>query len=238
MNQDDFQRLVELRQKLRVGPPSSYPPSIGPSVESNYDYNTQWLFDIFRSLRLKPGYRLRLLDYRWVRYSGPYMFAVPPELWSAPVPQPTEGPQDIPGALEHFMDAVEGDDTAWSYLCASLLARDADEIGAYYTGARFGDQQLVDKCPRVGGNRPPDPYSDLSPGPTEPQEEWEWLEPIPTDWLPQVHLSQDRAIVTFHTYRYYYGEAISRYTDTYERGCYRPQCEEVIVATGSNLVVC
>lgn len=39
------------------------------------------------------------------------------------------------------MLAVEGDDTAWSYLSASFLGRDANELGAFPTGNRFCNQR-------------------------------------------------------------------------------------------------
>jgi len=38
------------------------------------------------------------------------------------------------GALDDFMDAIEGDGSAWSYLSASLFAREAAELGALWHG--------------------------------------------------------------------------------------------------------
>jgi hypothetical protein len=36
--------------------------------------------------------------------------------------------------LDDFMDAIEGDGSAWSYLSASLFAREAAELGALWHG--------------------------------------------------------------------------------------------------------
>lgn len=47
-------------------------------------------------------------------------------------------------ALEHFMEAVEGDGSAWSYLLASFLMRDGEELAAAWHGAYSeGPRSLV-----------------------------------------------------------------------------------------------
>lgn len=48
-----------------------------------------------------------------------------------------------PGALDHFMLAVEGDDTPYSYLLASLLGRDWEELFAQWHGVRWSAHKLL-----------------------------------------------------------------------------------------------
>ncbi len=131
------------------------------------------------------------------------MFAVPAELMEAEVPKPTEGPQDVPGALEHFMLGLDGDDSAWSYLTASFLSRDADELGAYSTGARFCNQTLLTSCPSimVEDREPQSLLSRLTGFMKKSKKEsrdWEWQEPRPECWWPEVQLGPDQVVVVFY----------------------------------------
>lgn len=236
MDESNIERLQKLRAELA----KDFRDHRGArGQEPNSGYDTNRIFELDRSLHLKPGFCWRLLTSGWVRFAGPYLFAVPCELREAAVPKPTEGPKDVPGALADFMMAVEGDDSAWSYLLASFLARDADELGAYHTGARFGDQTLVTSCPTIhqSSNQRQGFWSALFGKKSRPGPGWEWLVAQPQHWLPEVQLAADRAVVTFYTYKLYYGEALIRYTDTYRRGSYCPHRSVERIASGPAMIV-
>ena len=254
MDADGVARLEAQRKALSEDFRSQMGTFAHPEVEFNSKFDTRRIFEHFPQLRLKSGYALRLLTSKWVRYAGPYMFAVPQELWNAPLSRVTEGFRDVPGALPDFMLAIEGDDSDWSYLVASFLSRDADELGAYATGDRFCNQKLVTSCPWVGGNEPfhgsvEDLWKD-APGCSgwwlrrratkihfQAEDSWKWNEPQPKDWFPKVELNTETASVSFYTYKLYYGEAITRYIDTYQRGRYQSQSREEVVARGPNCIV-
>lgn len=220
-----FDRLVKLRLALQ----EDFQKNRDWKIASDSSYDTDRIFSLFDSLRLKPGFCWRLLTSDWVTYSGPYLFAVPTELRRAPLPHKTSGFKDVPGALESPMLAVEGDKSPWSYLTASFLARDADELGAYSTGNRFRDQILLSSCPEVSNfERKPADRTDWG---------WEWHEPPPQSWWPRVDLQPEQVLVTFYTYKLCYGEAITRYTDRYRPGNYCPECLQKVVARGPNHVM-
>lgn len=239
MDAATFERLTSLRLELQ----QDFRRHGGYGRNFDNPYDTNRIFALYPWLRLKPGFCWRLLTLEWVRYAGPYMFAVPLDLRRAPLSQRTEGPQHVPGALSDFMLAVEGDDSPWSYLSASLLARDADELGAYATGARFCNQTLVSSCPEVhGAERSEERRGCLAklfriPPSSAPPRGWEWSQPPPQNWRPQVQLTPEQAVVTFYTYKLYYGEAITRYTDTYQRGLYCPSRSSDRIALGPNSIV-
>lgn len=86
---------------------------------------TSRIFSICSSLRLKLGYCWRLL----VKPTGmSQMFAVPLSVKTEPPTWSGQSHQlDLPQSLSSFMGAVDGDDTAESYLLASFLSRDIQE---------------------------------------------------------------------------------------------------------------
>jgi hypothetical protein len=53
----------------------------------------------------------------------------------------------LEGALDHFMQAVEGDDSPYSYLLASFLARDGEELLAAWHGMNWRTHDLLMESP-------------------------------------------------------------------------------------------
>lgn len=53
--------------------------------------------------------------------------------FSPPLPQ---------GCLENLMSGIGGDESSWSYMCASLFSRQAEEFGALWHGVSWGTHEL------------------------------------------------------------------------------------------------
>jgi hypothetical protein len=123
-----------------------------------------------------------------------------------------------PGALEDYMEAVEGDGSPWSYVCASLLARQLGEFGAWWHGLDWSTHLLVGKQP------------DLRNAP-EP-EKWRGVADPPTHWLPSVVRAEDAITVRLHTYSEVDHKAFYEHRDTYEPGSYRCLREKIILIEG------
>ncbi len=106
------------------------------------------LLAMFKPLRIKAGFVLRAYVYRSGSDANGVVWALPKD---APLPEvhtdentPWEqamfamfGRIDQPrppGALDDVMQAIEGDGSPWSFVCASLFAREAAEFGARWHG--------------------------------------------------------------------------------------------------------
>ena len=50
-------------------------------------------------------------------------------------------------ALDEFMEAIDGDGKPWSYLCASLLARELAEFGAMWHGCGWSEHAILGENP-------------------------------------------------------------------------------------------
>jgi hypothetical protein len=158
--------------------------------------------------------------------SAPFPLPVPPARWEEP-PVP-------PDALPHFMDAIQGDGSPWSYLSASIFMREAEEIGARWHAVNWGAVTVLGENPLEAP--PADSGSDLLSDSVAP-EEWSWRDDLwgherPEEWRPSVRFDEDSVVVTFHAFTALGGETISRHVDRYRRGRYRPECAEFEIATG------
>jgi len=89
------------------------------------------------------------VDVDWDRWSG-----------SNPPPTPL-------GVLPNAMEAVAGEPGAWPYLCASVVARELDELGTTGAFQNWSKHHLCDGTPPPGTERADfwriDPPSDLRP---------------------------------------------------------------------------
>jgi len=112
------------------------------------------------------------------------------------------------------MEAIDGDGSAWSYLSASLFAREAQELGAIWHGLSWSDEAIL------GG----DPWEE-APGkgarqtdhdrPSTPRSEWHWEERPPDEWRPQVRAVEGGVEVTFVSYDPVGRESLGLRTDRY-----------------------
>jgi hypothetical protein len=227
-------RIKELREKAAelTQPGEDDAPEPEGWSKSRHDPNK--LMDLFKPLRLKKDFVLRAYLHR----EGGNGTGV---VWAMPADAEFPEPKDCPALEQHMLKApkpwdalddpmqtVEGDDSEWSYLAASLLRRELREFGALWHGVNWGVHTILDADPWKAG--PPPDDADPLQHPHSPQPEWRWHEPRPAHWAPRVEMTPDRVTVTFHTYCPLHEESIVRHTDTYRRGQYRAKVEEVRIA--------
>jgi hypothetical protein len=183
----------------------------------------------FTSLWLRPGFILRAYQFKERGNGNAVVWAVPVD---AEFPNPEMcprlqgvflAPPKPPGALDDTMAAIEGNGTPWSYLCASLLARELGEFGAMWHGSEWGTHDILGAAPWKTTKRQQ----------IRSQEEaWRWSEPKPVDWMPRAHVADDVVTVTFLTYTALGQEKIIQHTDTFKAGKYQFATQCKVLATG------
>ena len=223
-------RLIALRRKysndiLAWGKQlDSYPDgwSISPADPGK-------ILDCFNSLSLQPGYVLRAYQYKSGSNGNGIVWAMPMDE-KLPEPSACEHlterflePPKPRSALDNFMDAIAGDGSAWSYLSASLLRRELQELGAMWHGCSWSSHEILGGSPwRTKMERP-----DFSPA-----EAWKWVGPKPLVWRPHVQFAGDAVTVRFLTFTALGEETIIEHTDTFKKGHYRFAAATEILATG------
>ena len=186
----------------------------------------------FRRLEVKKGLVLRAYQYHSSGNGNGIVWALPGE---APFPPPEEcekltnhflSPPRPPDALDDFMQAIEGDQTAASYLAASFLCRELHELGAIWHGSSWSTHSLLydDPLNAAGADR-------QEPG-RRGSCEWTWKSRRPVKWLPRVTISAEKATVGFFTYSGCEREAIFRHTDTYRPGSLGFATRTTVIAVG------
>ena len=155
----------------------------------------------FPSLRIRYGFRLGAYRYASGAGGNAIVWAIPE---NSPLPSVEPGcsdPPRPPGALDDFMEAIDGDGSARSFLSASLLAREAAEIGAEWHGRSWSDHQILYEDPEVS-------------------KEWKWLVDKPRCWLPAVEIVEVGASVRFYTFTEMGVVRITQWTDRFSHvGC-------------------
>ncbi len=183
----------------------------------------------FTSLRLRPGYVLRAYQFKEGGNGNAVVWAMPVK---AEFPDPKlcprlQGvflkPPKPPGALDNTMAAIEGDGTPWSYICASLLARELGEFVALWHGHQWSAHDILEAKPSETTDRQQI---------RSQKEAWQWSEPEPAVWKPRVHVADDVITVTFFTHTALGQERIIRHTDTFKAGNYQFAMQEKVLATG------
>jgi hypothetical protein len=110
------------------------------------------------------------------------------------------------------MEAFTGDGSSWSYLAASILARELEEFGAAWHGCSWSTHTILDK--NLLNNRSASVRMQGRLIDTRPRS-WKWLRKKPVDWRPQVTIKGGRRRIVFYTYSYLNQESIYQHEDTY-----------------------
>ena len=195
---------------------------------------------VFKPLRIKEGFILRAYQFHSGGNGNGFVWAMPVD---SDFPDPDECPRledafleppKPPAALDDVMDAIDGDGSSWSYLCASILARELREFGAMWHGCSWSTHTVLGVNPwnPTRGKK----KSDVSHWMT-PLTEWVWAERSPKAWSPSVDAHEAATVVTFYTFSQLGQEAIYRHSDTYKPGSYRFKTERTEIATGPGGVV-
>lgn len=163
-------------------------------------------------VRLKSGFRLVSYLYRMgndgtgCTYAIPEQFSTTAHLEKALI---TANGRDTPpkpeGALNDFMEALEGDRSATSFVIASLLRRELHEVGKIGRSLSWTHHRLIDTIPA--------------------QLNWHWCIETPKDISPKVRLSIDGQVaIEFFTCCTVAPIAIFQHVDFYVPGQYRAKC--------------
>lgn len=227
-------KLVQIIRRARRVAQVSFE---GPEGWAKSSVDPMRLLSVFKPLRLKDGVVLRAYQFRSGGNGNGVVYAMPED---APFPEPDECERDRryfldppvpPGALGDVMEAIEGDCSLWSYLLASLFARELAESGAMWHGCNWSTHEILGRNPL---SRPPEgsdlPQSALLAD-IDPRA-WNWLEPEPKQWQPTVAQEGDLVTVTFYTYSGLGKEAIYRHIDRYRRQDYRFETKNIPIAEG------
>ena len=183
------------------------------------------LLAVFDALWLRDGYRLRAYQYVAGGNGNAVVYALPAD---APIREPDEcgsgSVSPVPGvvlatprppeALDDLMEAIEGDRSPWSYLCASLFAREAQELGALWHGRSWSDTAVLGADPWGENPNATPPQTDYD-RPGTPRSEWQWTAAEPEEWRPQVRLGEDGIEVSFVTFAAIGRESLWRHVDRY-----------------------
>ena len=225
-------KIAELRQRIRK---AARPPEDCPEGWSKSMVDPMTVLAVCKPLHIKEGFVLRAYQFREGGNGNGFVWAVPVD---AEFPEPRECPRlqgvfleppKPPAALDDFMDAIDGDGSPWSYICASVLARELAEFGALWHGCDWDTHTILGVNPwtRIAGKEEP-----ATGRPTGPVSEWYWMERPPRRWSPQVHEGDSTVVVTFVTFSGLGQETIYGHTDTYKPGSYRFRTERKQISTG------
>ncbi len=224
-----LQRVQRLRRRAQRACEVS---ADGPDGWSKSGVDPTDLLSVFSSLKMKQGFVLRAYQFRAGSNGNGIIWAMRED---SEFPEPAECPalENValetpkpPGSMDNLMEAIEGDGTAWSYLSASIFAREAWEFGAIWHGCSWREHRILGKEPRNLSPRSND--EEAARGPSE----WKWVEAKPTEWLPHVSKSSDAVQVTFYTFSGLEVEGIYRSLDQYTPGRYVPKFNNKTIAEG------
>jgi hypothetical protein len=205
-------------------------------------YDPSALLACFRCLRLREGMRLAAYHFRLGGHNNGVVFVVagdqelpsPPRVdWeTAPGPGERLKPGGIPPWADRRLGLyLEGTTSPLSFFEASLVQREMAEIGATWRGRNWQTHTVLTSNPL----KPTiEETTDLDLGQGS---DWQWVKPVPTDWLPLVWLPEAAPpAVQFYTYSQLYQERIVQHRDTFHEGYSFEAAEETIAqSTGGFL---
>ncbi len=192
---------------------------------------------VFKPLRIKKGFVLRAYQFAEGGNGNAFVWAMPID---APFYEPEDcprledqflSPPKPPAALNDVMEAIDGDGTPWSYMCASLFCREISEFGAMWHGCSWETHTIL-------GRNPITPWKPMrgyrQERPSAGTEKWTWIEREPTDWKPRAADAMGSKTVVFFTCSGPGQETIFRHTDRYRPGsyCFKAACEEIATGPG------
>lgn len=217
---------MELRKPVKF-------PKNGPEGWSKCKVDPGKLLKNFRTLRIKKGFVLRAYHFRERGNGNAIVWAMPKK---SPYPPPESctklmdkflQPPKPEFALADFMEAIDGDMSAWSYLSASIFMREVSEFGALWHGHNWYTHSIIES----------DPFEGLIQSANEEQNDlsqnsvsWEWLTKKPEVWQPSVRINDSETVVKFYSYSKLVTKAFYSHTDTFVTGKYTCKSENVIIA--------
>ncbi len=228
-------RIQRLRKQAAEAARSDVEPPQGWSKSIVDPMN---VLAVFSPLRIKKGFVLRAYQFTEGGNGNAFVWAMSID---APSYEPEEcpkledqflSPPKPPAALNDVMEAIDGDGTPWSYMCASLFCREISEFGAMWHGCSWGTHTIL-------GRNPIDPWKpmrgDRQDRPSGGPAKWTWIEREPADWRPRAaDDDMGSKTVVFFTFSGLGQEMIHRHTDKYSHGsyCFEADCHEIAMGPG------
>lgn len=219
----DINRLRRRAQLAATQPPSD---TYGWTISA---VDPMDILAVFTTLRIKPGFTLHAYEYNEGGNGNGVVWAMPRGL---PLPPPDDcprieeaflSPPKPERALDDVMQAIEGDGSPFSYMSASVLARELGEFGARWHGISWGRNRIVDRKPLHRG---------LGRVPRDVESQWTWNEPVPKQWRPQTEQTGDGISVRFYLYDDIGIERLIEVTDSFKSGSYAFSAESKEIAFG------
>jgi hypothetical protein len=166
------------------------------------------IVSLFPRIHLRPEFRLVTIIRRDGIGGSGWTFALPADAappsanaFESNVLTPPKPPE---GALADFMDAIEGDGSLRSYVSASIVRRELDELGAWWHGIQWGTHEIF--TDPADGNA-----GDSSAG-------WSWTDDEFVDRTPVAVRDGSTITVTFWTSSLLERARVVRHVDLYEEG--------------------
>ena len=203
-----------------------------PAAKSEVGQSMVYIFeDLSYKLRLFPCLGVKK-DYALKGYIWDYRLSMGEEegvVWAMPentlLPDnPTHIGYKPPEARDNIMEVIEGDGSLWSYLCASVFSRTMADFG-------LSGHSLTLEMGYIIGNdfrQSPEDYRRL--------DDFEWHEPRPLNFDPEVKRENNIITVTLHTYKDYAPGKLTRFVDVYNHGNYCFKREETVIAEDGGIL--
>jgi hypothetical protein len=181
---------------------------------------------LFPCLCLKDGYALRA--YVFAEYEGMdgdghgIVWAMPEHVSLPDVPKTLRSKP--PGALNNIMEAIKGDGSLWSFMCASIFFCGMSDFG-------LGGHMWNLETGKIIENdtwQSPEGYRSL--------DDFEWHEPKPLNFNPEVKRENNIITVTLHTREDYAPGRLTRFVDVYNHRNYCFKREETIIAEDGGIL--
>jgi len=194
------------------------------------------LLEFFPTLHLRSGYVMHAYQYASGGNGNAFVF-VQKAAEEFPAPQAygdidsdDSDPPRPPNAAAKPLSTIELDGTAWSYISASIFAREFAEFGAMWHGIDWGDHKIVDGRP----THVPNSRGKTSRSMTQIQDGngWTWHVAEPEDWRPTVWLTLNEVKVEFFSYTAQGSCRIEQHADVFKGRNAEFHSETTIVASG------
>jgi hypothetical protein len=231
-----IERVLEFREQCKK---ASESPMEAPKGWSISKADPMQILLAAKSVRIKPGYVFRAYQFREDGNGNGFVYAVPK---TTQFPNPREcqvrsashflGPPVPPNALPTVAEAIEGDNSPWSYMEASVLVRELGEFGAMWHGVTWGTHRILGENPLTAHRKKKPGTPSSLPEDIGRPSQWRWLKPKPKLWQPRVVQSDSRIRVLFNTYSGYDQQAIYCHLDEYQTGSYCYKEKQYVLAKG------
>ncbi len=218
--------LPQIRKASKAGKMPESAVKKMPNGWSICPVDPKGLVDAYGTLSLKSGMTLKAYQFHQNHNGNGVVWAIPV---NADFPDPNRiggnaaslsSPPRPTEAYDNFMDAIQGNYSALSFLEASLLNRDLQELGAMWHGIDWNAHTVI-----VENSWESRRIS------LPPIDEWKWRETKPITWAPSVSVEEGIVTVIFYTYCPMYEKTIYRHVDKYQPGGYRFTTQKIKIAT-------